>query len=311
MAKSSTATKQDVYERITAAIVAELEKGVLPWRKPWTSGCSGTPVVRLPRRANGERYRGVNVLMLWAAAAAKGYASPFWMTYKQATTLGGQVRKGEKGEMVVYANVIEKKVTAEDGSEEERRIPFMKGYTVFNAEQIDGLPEKFYVVEAEPETPAESETRDKKRVERAEEFFKNTGMNVHHGGDRAFYNLFTDHVQMPEFEDFRDEVGYYSTLAHEGVHWTGHTTRLDREFGTFGTEPYAREELVAELGAAFLCADLDLVPETRPDHAAYIGSWLKILKDDKKAIFKAATKAQAAADFLHERQEVVASREAA
>jgi antirestriction protein ArdC len=248
-------------------------------------------------RAGGIPYRGVNVLMLWAAAIEKGYNCPLWLTYKQAAELGGQVRKGEKGSLVVYANTFTKTGTNEQGAEVETEIPFMKGYTVFNAEQIDGLPAHFYATE-------QPFNNDIARLECAERFFAATKATIQHGGSRAFYSPDRDIVQMPELQTFRDAESYYATLAHETIHSTRHPSRLDRDLGRkrFGDAGYAMEELVAEIGAAFLCADLGITPETRDDHAAYIASWLKVLKNDKRAIFTAASHAQKAADYLHSLQ---------
>ena len=291
MANPSMTEKEDVYSRVTNKIVADLEKGELTWLKPWEGGTPPRPM-----RANGEPYRGVNILMLWFAAMEKGYNSPYWMTYKQAEELGGQVRKGEKGSHVVYANTVTKTETNAKGEEVEKQIPFLKTYSVFNVEQIEGLPEKFYV---KYQTPTKKE-----RSASAEQFFKNTGAKIRHGGGRAYYSQALDTVQMPEFERFHDELGYYGTLAHEVTHWTGHPSRENREFGKrFGDDNYAMEELVAELGAAFLCADLGIAPLPREDTAAYLQSWLKVLKADKHAIFTAASQAQKAADFLHQQQE--------
>lgn len=300
--------KQDVYERVTAHIVAELEKGVRPWFKPWNAEHAAGRITR-PLRANGQPYRGINVLMLWGAASERGYSAPIWMTFKQAQELGGHVRKGEKGNLVVYANTITKTETDENGQESERDIPFMKGYTVFNVEQVEGLPAHFYAL---AERPAETV----QRIKHAEAFFAATGADIRHGGDRAFFSPAEDRVQMPPIEAFRDAEAYYATLAHEVCHWTKGKDRLDRDFGRkrFGDSGYAMEELVAELGAAFLCADLALSPEPRDEHAAYLAHWLAVLKEDKRAIFSAAAHAQRAADYLHglqpqaeeERQEVAA-----
>lgn len=289
--------KADVYQKVTDRIVAELEQGVRPWHKPWNAEHAAGRITR-PLRSNGIPYRGINVLMLWAASVERGYAAPLWLTYKQAQELGGQVRKGEKGSLVVYANKITRTETDEaTGEEHERDIPFMKGYTVFNAEQVDGLPPHFYAI-AEPALDPVA------RIDRAEAFFAATGADIRHGGNAAYYTAGADRVQMPPFEAFRDAESYYATLAHELTHWTKHPKRLDRDFGRkrWGDEGYAMEELVAELGAAFLSADLDLTPEPRPDHAAYIASWLKVLKEDKRAIFSAAAHAQRAADYLAELQ---------
>jgi antirestriction protein ArdC len=251
-----------------------------------------------PLRHNGQTYSGINVLMLWGAAVEAGYCSPYWMTFKQAKELGAHVRKGEGGNPVVYANTLTKTEEQENGATEERKIPFMKAYTVFNVEQIEGLPEHYYVKPDPVIDPAQ-------RIAHAEAFFSATGADLRHGGNRAFYRGgSSDHVQMPVFECFRSPEAYYATLAHELTHWTKHPKRLDREFGRkkWGDEGYAREELVAELGAAFLCADLDLTPEAGTDHAAYVQSWLKVLKEDKRAIFSAAAHAQKAADYLHSLQ---------
>jgi antirestriction protein ArdC len=284
--------KLDIYSRVTNKIVADLERGNLTWLQPWQAGHQAGPISR-PLRAGGQRYRGINVLMLWAAAMEKGYSCPLWLTYKQAADLGGQVRKGEKGSLVVYANTFTKTGTDEQGAEVETEIPFMKGYTVFNAEQIDGLPAHFYATVAPLNQNID-------RLESAERFFAATGANIVHGGSQAYYLPQRDSIHMPCIDCFRDAESYYATLAHETTHWTRHESRLNRDLGRkrFGDAGYAMEELVAEIGAAFLCADLGIVPETRPDHAAYIASWLKVLKDDKRAIFTAASHAQKAADYL-------------
>ena len=283
--------RADVYQKITDRIVSELERGVRPWMKPWSVGHGDGRIIR-PLRANGIPYQGINVLMLWSEAVEKGYASSMWMTFRQASELGAHVREGEKGTLVVYADRITRNETdAETGEETQRDIPFMKGYTVFNTEQIAGLPSHYYIKPA-PRGEAVQ------RIERAESFFAAAGANVVHGGSRACYVPSTDHVHMPCIDFFRDAESYYATLTHEVTHWTRHPSRLDRDFGRkrFGDEGYAMEELVAELGSAFLSADLDLTPDVREDHAAYIGSWIKVLRDDKRAIFTAASHAQRAAD---------------
>jgi antirestriction protein ArdC len=300
--------KSDIYQRVTNQIVASLETGIRPWMKPWSGEHAAGRITR-PLRGNGIPYQGINVLMLWGASMEKGYSAPIWMTFKQALGLGGAVRKGEHGSLVVYASTFtpgdlspEALAKGEStGEESERNIPFLKGYTVFNVEQIDGLPAHFLA-------PAAPRLDPLQRIDHAERFFAATGATIRHGGDRAFYSGASDHVQMPHFEAFRDAESYSATLAHELTHWTKHPARLAREFGrkraacprprAGGDEGYAMEELVAELGAAFLCADLDLTPEPRPDHAAYIASWLKALKNDRRAIFTAASYAQRAADFL-------------
>jgi antirestriction protein ArdC len=286
--------RHDVYERITARIIADLEKGVRPWSQPW----QGSGFQR-PLRFNGLPYAGINVLMLWSTALERGYSAPFWMTFQQALELGAHVRKGEKGSLVVYANRIKKTETNEQGEDVEREIPFLKGYVVFNAEQIEGLPPHFYV----SNSPRLQSTAQ--RIEHAEAFFAATGATIHRRGGRAFYRTDADFIQVPPLDAFPEAEEFYSTLAHEMVHWTRHPTRLARDFGrkSWGDEGYAIEELVAELGAAFLCADLGLMPDggadIREDHASYIDSWLKVLKNDKRAIITAASHAQRAADYLH------------
>jgi antirestriction protein ArdC len=284
----------DIYQRITDRIVAQLEQGVRPWLKPWNAAHM-TGRVSLPRRHNGVAYRGVNIVALWIEAMERGYAAPIWMTFKQALDLGACVRKGEKGSPVVYADTITRHEHDEaTGEDTARGVHFMRGYTVFNVEQIDGLPEHYT---PKPAPPVETVPR----IERAEQFFAATGAVIRHGGTRAYYAPGPDHVQMPPFEAFRDAESYYATLAHEGTHWTLHASRLARSFDSkrWGDAGYAMEELVAELGSAFLCADLALAPELRDDHASYLDHWLKVLKSDKRAIFTASAHAQRAADFLH------------
>jgi antirestriction protein ArdC len=203
--------RTDVYQRITDQIVAELEKGVRPWMKPWNAEHAAGRITR-PLRGNGIPYQGINVLMLWSAAMEKGYAAPIWMTFKQALELKAHVRKGEAGSLVVYADkIVRTETDAETGEEAARAIPFMKGYTVFNVEQIDGLPEYFYAKPA-------PRTDFVQRIERAENFFAATGATIRHGGNMALYSLTHDHVQMPLIEAFRDAESYYATLAHETTH---------------------------------------------------------------------------------------------
>ena len=297
MSTQTPNTRRDVYQALTDQIVEELEKGVRPWLKPWSAEHMAGRVL-LPLRHNGIGYRGVNILTLWLAALAKGYRSPIWMTFRQALDLGGAVRKGEKGSLTVYANTLTRTDTdAASGETSEAAIHYMKGYTVFNVEQIDGLPAQYH-----PAPPPVLETLP--RNAQAEAFFAALKADIRHGGPEAYYAIGSDHVQMPPFESFRDPESYYATLAHECTHWTRHPSRLDRDLGRkrFGDAGYAMEELVAELGAAFTCAALDLTPELRSDHASYLSHWLTVLKADKRAIFTAAAHAQAAADFLKARQ---------
>src|SRR5712671_1579904 len=288
--------KQDIYTRITNQIISHLEKGVRPWVRPWNAEHAGGRITR-PLRHNGKPYTGINVLSLWASALAQNFAAPIWMTFKQAKELDAHILKGEKGSLVVFADGIMRKETDEKtGDEIEREIPFLKGYIVFNVEQIEGLPEIFHAKIAPARGPVA-------RIEHAENFFGCMGATIRHGGDRAYYAQELDYVQMPPFEAFRDAESYYSTLAHELTHWTKHPQRLDRDFGrkSWGDEEYSREELVAELGSAFLCADLELEQEAREENAAYIATWLEVLKNDNRAIFAAAAKAQRAADYLHQK----------
>jgi antirestriction protein ArdC len=286
--------KQDIYSRITNQIVSHLEQGVRPWVKPWNAEHAAGRITR-PLRHNGKPYSGINVLSLWASAMTQNFAAPIWMTFRQAAELDAHIRKGEKGSLVVYADSITRKETDDKtGDEIDREIPFLKGYTVFNVEQIDGLPETYYAKAAPSLDPVA-------RIAHADSFFAALGATVQHGGTRAFYSIAADAIQMPAFESFQDADSYYATLAHEFTHWTGSKSRLDRDFGghRFGSEGYAIEELVAELGAAFLCADLELALEPREDHASYIASWLKVLSADNRAVFTAAAHAQRAAEFIN------------
>ena len=287
-----TGAKRDIHQAVTDRIIASIEAGTAPWMKPWTS--SGAAV--RPLRSTGQPYNGVNVLTLWLDAGEKGFSSPYWFGFQTALKMGASVRKGEKGSAIVYANkIVKTEENAKTGEEETRAIPFLKQSFVFNAAQIDGLPEHFY----QSANPIEK-TGTGVRESRLDDFFRHTGVDLRHGGSRAFYRVDADFVQMPNFEDFHTGESYYSTLAHEVTHWTRHPSRLDRDMGrkAWGDAGYAMEELVAEMGAAFLCADLGITAEVREDHAAYIASWLEVLKGDKRAIFTAASKASQAAEYL-------------
>ncbi len=288
---------KDVYSRITDKIVSDLEQGVRPWLKPWNAEHAAGRITR-PLRHNGQPYSGINTVMLWSEAMEQGYSAPIWMTFRQSRELGGHVRKGEHGSLVVYANTFTKEEIDEDtGEEKEKHIPFLKGYTVFNVEQIEDLPAHYYAMAEPPLNLIECDAR-------LDAFFTRTGATIRHGGNQAYYAIGPDRIQMPPFEFFRDRESYYATLAHETCHWTRHPSRLDRDLGRkkWGDAGYAMEELVAELGSAFLAADLQITPEVREDHVAYIESWLKVLKNDKRAIFTAAAHAQRAADYLHSLQ---------
>jgi antirestriction protein ArdC len=284
---------KDVYNSVTERIIADLEQGVRPWQSPWRNP-AGHGFVSLPLRANGEPYRGINTLLLWLHALDKGFVSPHWLTFKQAQALGAQVRKGERASQIVYAGTLNRTETDDTtGTEVERGIPFLKAYAVFNADQIDGLPDRFIPQPREP-------IPDHSRNAQAEAFIAATSAEIRHGGAKAYYSPSQDHIQLPPFANFIEAEGYYATLCHELAHWTGHSSRLDRDLSRtrWGDAAYAAEELVAELGAAFICAQLQLTPQIREGHAAYIACWLKVLKADKRAIFTAAAQAQRAADFL-------------
>ena len=288
----SSNPKIDIYTRVTDQIVAALEAGARPWCQPWRSG-DGAGTLSRPLRLNGIPYRGINVLLLWSEAEEKRYSGNTWMTYKQAEALGAHVRKGERGSMVVYANTITKAEVDDRGDEVEQSIPFLKAYTVFNIAQIENLP-----ADLTPQRAEEASTIE--LMEEPEAFFRATGASFRHGGSRAFFAPGPDFIQLPEPGSFKDSVSYVATKAHELAHWTGHKSRLAREFGLrFGDEAYAFEELVAEISSAFLCADMGISLEPREDHAAYLSSWLQVLKQDKRAIFSAASHAQKAVDYLH------------
>jgi antirestriction protein ArdC len=287
-------TRTDVYACVTDRIIADMEAGVRPWLKPWKTGSSEGRIA-VPRRHNGTPYRGINILLLWGAAMAKGYSSPLWMTFRQAGELKAHVRKGEHGSLVVFADRVAKTETNDQG-EVEREVAFMKGYTVFNVEQIEGLPAHFYA-KAEPKGDPLN------LIESAEAFFAATGATFRYGGDSAYYVPGPDYIQLPPPAAFKDAESFAAVKGHETIHWSAHPSRLARVLGKrFGDDAYAAEELVAELGAAFLCADLGITPQPRADHAAYLGHWLQILKADRRAIFTAAAQAQRAVDFLHSLQ---------
>jgi antirestriction protein ArdC len=297
--KSGQETRIDIHAKITDRIVAALEEGVRPWVQPWSAGHLEGRITR-PLRHNGERYSGINVLLLWSETVSRGFRSPTWMTFRQAVELGAHVRKGETGSTVVYANRVKKTETAENGDEFERDIPFLKTYTVFNGEQIDALPDGY-----RPALPDDPKT-GLDRIAAVDAFFAATGAMIRHGGTKAFYAPGPDLIQMPLIETFRDVKSYYATLAHESVHWTGAKHRIDRDLSRYNKDrsERAREELVAELGAVFLAADLGIVPEMEPraDHASYIASWLEVLRNDKRYIFAAAAHAQRAVAYLHDLQ---------
>lgn len=290
MSRPVKPARPDIYAGITQQIIAQLEAGVRPWTQPWKAGAS----VSRSLRHDGTPYTGINVILLWSEAASRGFTQPTWMTFRQALALGGHVRKGETGSTVVYANRVTRTEINDPGEDERVAFPFLKAYSVFNVEQIHDLPEKF--------APAGiARVNTDTRISRAEVFFAQCRADIRHGGGCAYYAPGPDYVQMPVFESFASADAYYATLGHEMTHWTRHASRLDRDFGRrrHGDAGYAREELVAELGAAFLCADLGLALEPREDHAAYISAWLRVLQDDKRFIVSAAAAAHRAVDHLH------------
>jgi antirestriction protein ArdC len=260
-----------------------------------------------PLRHNGQAYSGINVILLWSEAIARGFASPTWMTFRQALEFGAAVRKGETGTTVVFASSIVRSQTNETGEEIDRDIPFLKAYTVFNADQITGLDQRFHQV-----MPVEDRIS---RIAHADRFFAETGALIRHGGSSAYYAPARDYIQMPAFEAFRDAASYVAILSHELTHWTAAPHRLDRDLSRYAKDrsERAREELIAELGSCFLCADLGIVPELepRPDHASYLASWLEVLAGDKRAILVAASHAQRAVSYLHHLQPNQTDEEAA
>jgi|SRR5215471_3694357 len=283
---------RDLYSEVTARIVAELETGAaLPWRKPWAATAGANqPANAVTRRP----YSGVNVLLLWSAMTAHGWAVPRFLTFKQAQEAGGHVRKGEHGTRVYFVKQLTVADTR-DGAEEDdvRSLTMLREYTVFNVAQCDGLPAKLTALPPAP-PPRNTDARDAI----ADEFIASTGARIVEGNGEAYYRPGDDSISMPAFERFDSSEAFYSTEFHELTHWTGHKARLERDFrGRFGDAAYAAEELVAELGAAFLCAEFAF-DQTDNRSAAYIQSWIKLLKSDKRAIFTAASKAQAAADYL-------------
>jgi len=282
--------RNDLYATITQKIIEQLEDGTPPWRRPWAVQGTGLP----SNASTGKHYRGINILLLWLAAENNGWDSSLFGTFRQWKELGGHVNRGEKGTRIVFWNVQSKTVIDDQtGEEKEERFPFARAYTVFNLEQCGGdaldrfrarLPESTFV-DYEP----------------AEKLIEATGADIRFGGGRAFYDRLGDHIKVPRKETFESAAGYYSTVLHELTHWTGHPTRLNRleKLVRFADSSYAMEELVAEMGASFLTAALGVpyLPD-EDQSAAYIGNWLKVLKNDSKAIFTASTAASAAADFV-------------
>lgn len=280
----------DIHQHLTDRIVAAIEAGAGKWQMPWHRGSGGRHPVNVE---SGNRYRGVNVLALWVDAQVLGYSSHLWGTYRQWAGKGASVRKGQKASYVVFYKEIEVD-TDEDAETDAKRRLFARATPVFNADQVDGFGE----------VPTEVAVEE---VGGVEAFVARTGAAIVHGGARACFIPKLDEIHMPQRTSFVGSAtstateAYYSTLLHELTHWTAPAHRCDRDLtGRFGSEAYAMEELVAELGAAFLCAELGVAVDPRVDHAQYLAHWLNVLKADKRAIFTAASKAAEAAAFLRE-----------
>lgn len=292
--------KIDVYQSVTDRIIESLENGCAPWVKPWAvtkgQGCSAMPYNAI----SANNYSGVNVLLLWGAQMEKGFSSNTWLTYKQATDLGGNVIKGQKGCPIVFYKMIKRR---DEKTGEESMFPMLKQYTVFNIEQTENIDS----TKAKSPDPIDVNYTD------ALELAERIGATVQHGGDSAFFSPAQDFIQMPPQTAFEDAQVWDSTLLHELTHWTGHKSRLERTKGKkFGDDAYAFEELIAELGSAYLGHSLGL-PHENMQHDSYIASWLKALKSDKKAIFAAAKQAQTACNYVIEeaqKAETVASKAA-
>ncbi len=279
--------KTTIYETITQQIVTAIEAGADLYKMPWHR--SRNDITNPRNVASNRSYRGLNIITLWMIAEARGFNSGTWATYQQWQEKGAQVRKGEKAASVFFWKNLSEQGEAEQTEGEEGRARFVaRAYSVFNADQVDGY-----------EAPAVPVLSEEQRIAEAEAFFANIPAHISVGGSQAFYQPGDDHVQMVPFSQFTTPAAYYSVLAHELTHWSGAKARLDRDLtGRFGSESYAVEELIAELGAAFIAGRLGLPSDPRKDNAPYIASWLKVLKNDSRAIFTAAGKAQAAADYL-------------
>jgi len=279
----------DLYQEVTDRIIEMLEQGVAPWRSPiMGTGSAGYP----KNLTSGKPYRGVNVFLLAFTAWSQGYGSSCWLTFNQAKSKGGSIRKGEKSSKVVFWKQYEIEDT-ETGK--PKLVPVLRSYRVFNAEQCDGIE----VPDAVPFEPLEFTPME--ACEQIITEYKN-GPTIEHGGTRAFYRPSTDAVRVPESTRFSSSEEYYGTLFHELAHSTGHSSRLDRGLDTeptaFGAPDYGKEELVAEIASAFLCAEAGIDPVTIKNSAAYLQGWLRCLKQDKKLVMQAAGAGQKAADWI-------------
>jgi antirestriction protein ArdC len=281
-----------LYEEITDKIIAELEAGRIPWVQPWGTAAAKAPLAMPQNAVTRRRYSGINVLILWGAVIERGFSGQSWLTFRQAVSLGGNVRKGERGTAVVYADRFvpddERRRAAETG-QEAQAIPFLKRFTVFSTDQCEGLPDNVASI-APPPPPGLIEPQ-------AEALIAATGAEFRIGGARAFYSPVGDFVQVPPPQAYFEPINWHRTAFHELGHWSGAASRLGRDLsGSFGSKSYAREELVAEIAGAFICASLGVVPTVR--HADYIGSWLEVLREDNRAIVRAASSASKAADYI-------------
>jgi antirestriction protein ArdC len=284
--------RTSLYQEITDKIIAELEAGRVPWVHPWGTAAAKSSLAMPKNAATQRRYSGVNVLILWGAVIERGFSAQSWLTFRQALGLGGNVRKGEKGTTVVYADRFtpnEERRRAERDGDEPNAIPFLKRFTVFNTDQCENLPEA--LTTAPPPIP------NGLILPHAEALIAATGADFRIGGEHAFYSPSLDFIQVPRPEAYFEPINWHRTALHELGHWVGHASRLGRNLsGAFGSALYAKEELVAEMTSAFVCASLGIVPTVR--HADYIGSWLEVLRDDDHAIVRAASAASKAADYL-------------
>ncbi|WP_314371717.1 ArdC-like ssDNA-binding domain-containing protein [Sphingomonas paucimobilis] len=282
--------RASLYDDITCKIIAELEAGRFPWVQPWGSASVKAPLAMPRNAATGRHYSGINVLILWGAVIQHGFPGQSWLTFRQALSLGGNVRRGERGTTVVYADRFtpeDEKRRAREAGEEAAAIPFLKRFTVFNAAQCDGLPEDVAIV-SPPPPPGLIEPQ-------VEALIRATGIDFRIGGDRAFYVPALDYVQVPPPQAYFEPINWH----RKAVHHAGHESRLNRKtLISTSRADYARDELVAELGASFIGAIVGFKVEEREDHAAYIEHWLTALRNDKRAIFEAAREAQNAADYL-------------
>lgn len=292
--KSKKSKADEAVEALVNRVISAIENDPGSWTKPWVDGLAGGIPINVSSK---DRYRGTNVFVL----ALAGFGSPVWGTYKQWADLGAQVKKGSTSTVGVFWKILKKEEKGADGSSEEVKIPFLRHFNLFNLEQVDVPADSLAAKRVKELVGTEERTVD--RIDHAQEFFAAVGADVREleGNSSAYFSPTSDFISIPGINQFKDAESYYATLGHEHIHWTGHKDRLDRIVSTtFGSEDYAGEELIAELGSALLCAHLGLSAEPRPDHAQYLASWLKVLKETPKVLLKSATKASAALEFLIE-----------